>query len=923
MWYLLQLLLRPSLWGKTIQRFDPALSPDVALVDLEWRHFAQRSLIWFLLQVLLLTPALPPLLLTLALWPFGYNAYLGCVAILLALFAGMLLATVVSIATGMTAGLAIGLYLSFLWSTYEYGMFDMVFGTDLTVLFGLTTALSIHTLYLCRAHQLGGNRFIRPRELIIGLMVSVIAFIVTLFTVVGTVMGRESYQLPGYSISLAISLTPGLLMALAVGWKKLAIGRAITAGVLLFLMLFSLYFGLGQEFGQDLGGTTLLIALTLVGMLIYHMPFLLIFGVLTRMIGPWFAILVASIGSLLVYPLLKQLVGYYNLYVNLALACGWIVLGLTMRWWQPLLLYPLEMVWNALLYRLDTRTYEPTTAKETAKARRRYIDRHAVFWDELQWIPYWGLDHHLVLSTEHAAGVGQSAISSVSATPQRWAAQAAQIELDARRLAHCTTVQEMAHISQELSLGLLLGPASALLRTFAKISEDIRAGLAQVGLFNQRLVLSAVENELNGLLRELTRSNERYAQRFRPVATQWRDVVAQAVQRLDEQFEERQEIANPYVVGVPLTKHQDIFVGRDDISRQIESILRSQNHPPILLYGQRRMGKTSLIYNLRWMLPNRILPLIVDLQGPAGLARNHAGFLYNLAKGIVLSAGHQGITLPPLTHEQLETDPFTHFDDWLDVVEAGVIANGRELVLLALDEFEALDGAFARGRLDADMVLGVLRHMIQHRMRFKLLLAGSHTLAEFTRWSSYLINAQLIHLSYLSHQETVQLIEQPIQNFQLSYLRDATAQIIFLTRGHPYLTQLLCSEIVFAQNQKPIAGRRLATKQDVELAANAVLRRGQQFFADIANNQLTADARASVMRLARLVQPANDSPAGALFRPEELSPTVQQILLERELIEPTNGHYRFQVELIRRWFAEQTDTDTDNNLRTRHQARQA
>ncbi|MCB0125094.1 MAG: hypothetical protein KDE58_22720, partial [Caldilineaceae bacterium] len=70
MWYLLQLLLRPSLWGKTIQRFDPALSPDVALVDLEWRHFAQRSLIWFLLQVLLLTPALPPLLLTLALWPF-------------------------------------------------------------------------------------------------------------------------------------------------------------------------------------------------------------------------------------------------------------------------------------------------------------------------------------------------------------------------------------------------------------------------------------------------------------------------------------------------------------------------------------------------------------------------------------------------------------------------------------------------------------------------------------------------------------------------------------------------------------------------------------------------------------------------------------------------------------------------------------
>ena len=38
--------------------------------------------------------------------------------------------------------------------------------------------------------------------------------------------------------------------------------------------------------------------------------------------------------------------------------------------------------------------------------------------------------------------------------------------------------------------------------------------------------------------------------------------------------------------------------------------------------------------------------------------------------------------------------------------------------------------------------------------------------------------------------------------------------------------------------------------------------------------------------------------------PDELDRTLD-LLTRRELIEPANGGYRFQVELIRRWFAQQ------------------
>jgi hypothetical protein len=60
------------------------------------------------------------------------------------------------------------------------------------------------------------------------------------------------------------------------------------------------------------------------------------------------------------------------------------------------------------------------------------------------------------------------------------------------------------------------------------------------------------------------------------------------------------------------------------------------------------------------------------------------------------------------------------------------------MALLALDEFEALDDALRKDRFSEQAVLGMLRHLIQHRPRFKVLVAGSHTLEEYQHWASYL-----------------------------------------------------------------------------------------------------------------------------------------------------------------------------------------
>jgi hypothetical protein len=261
------------------------------------------------------------------------------------------------------------------------------------------------------------------------------------------------------------------------------------------------------------------------------------------------------------------------------------------------------------------------------------------------------------------------------------------------------------------------------------------------------------------------------------------------------------------------------------------------------------------------------------------------------------------IALPPLSRQDLDDDPFTRFDEWLDQVEETLAPN---LALLMLDEFEVLATALDKERYDEEMIMGMLRHLIQHRSRFKVLLSGSHTLDEFQRWASYLINVQVVHIGYLREAEARQLIEQPVQEFALRYKPAAAERALALTRGHPFLVQLLCAEIVALKNEQPPAQRRLASVTDVETAVPEALEHGSFFFADVEQNQVD-DVGLAVLRL--LAAQGEGRPA-TRQQLVDYVPSLMALeeslvhLKQRELIEQVDGGYCFQVELVRRWFAE-------------------
>ena len=78
----------------------------------------------------------------------------------------------------------------------------------------------------------------------------------------------------------------------------------------------------------------------------------------------------------------------------------------------------------------------------------------------------------------------------------------------------------------------------------------------------------------------------------------WSHLVTEAGKQAGQLTRSLPLITNPYITGTPVTGK--LFVGREDIlNRLIEELsLGSGACPSIVLYGHRRMGKSSILKNL-------------------------------------------------------------------------------------------------------------------------------------------------------------------------------------------------------------------------------------------------------------------------------------------------------------------------------------
>ncbi|MCU0494923.1 MAG: hypothetical protein MUD01_25330 [Chloroflexaceae bacterium] len=536
------LFFHPTAYRNHIARIDPTLRPNFALLGLSWQQWRNREV-----QLLLAQAYLAPLLIgngVLAWLPLAQGASLNQVAFFFinGLAFGVAFCLVGSVASGLVGGIASGLV-----GGIASGLVGGVAG-------GLVGGLSAPQLRLAFS----------PVRQVVGIVAGVVFGLVfgLAFSLVFIFAGVQAVTLmigagTGSGGSLPFGLVFGLVCGLAVGlvvdlqtgnWRK-SVAVGMTVGVVLGLV------------GSVPGG----LVTGLTGGMVTGSLFALPKALTQRIAGVRAGVIAGALTSS----------GFWTWFAATDTSTPWqisvifsimaLLLGLTLHLWRPVLLYPLFTLVNLLLRRLEA---------GRAADKPPLLRWHPAFWDEFQRLPWLGLDEHLVLVAERDQTEGRAALAYLAKSRfQRWAAQSAQIELDARRLERCASVDAISTAHTTLAVGELAGPANTLLRSFSYISQDVVAAMHQKNAYNQRLALTTVVEKLDGLLRELTRSDERYGPRFLPIAEGWRANVSAQVQVLQAETEQRQEIDNPYIIGVPLGTAQQICLYQ--AFRQLFNILNA------------------------------------------------------------------------------------------------------------------------------------------------------------------------------------------------------------------------------------------------------------------------------------------------------------------------------------------------------------
>jgi branched-chain amino acid transport system substrate-binding protein len=162
-------------------------------------------------------------------------------------------------------------------------------------------------------------------------------------------------------------------------------------------------------------------------------------------------------------------------------------------------------------------------------------------------------------------------------------------------------------------------------------------------------------------------------------------------------------VRNPYVIGVPLTD-DTAFYGRQEVFDFIKDVLDAEKQNVIVLYGQRRIGKTSVLHRgARWLQERGpFFPVYYDLQGKSALRLGEV--LANLAQTIA-----RRLTIRELDSALFDDEGRYFGEQFLPL--AFTHLDGRRLVLL-IDEFDVLGDELASPNAASETLFPYLQALI-------------------------------------------------------------------------------------------------------------------------------------------------------------------------------------------------------------------
>lgn len=364
---------------------------------------------------------------------------------------------------------------------------------------------------------------------------------------------------------------------------------------------------------------------------------------------------------------------------------------------------------------------------------------------------------------------------------------------------------------------------------------------------------------------------------------------------------------NPFIAG-PSVGFTQSFVGREDILRRVELEIHQRVTNSCVLYGQRRIGKTSVLEALTDRLPEcgPFQTVFFDLQDKAHESLDQVITL--LAETIA-----DRLDMPAPVFADSAEQIFRA--QWLPAALSRMPEESR-LVLL-FDEFDVLADPNADQASKA--LFPYLRDLLYVENRIFIVFTLGRSIGELSAIALSLFKGiQAYKISVLEQRDANHLLSLSEENSTLNWAPSARALAVELTHGHPYFLQQIGKElwISFVANHPESLEAPLIEAKHVEAVLDDVIAHSQNVLEWLWDGLTPA---------CRLVASAFAEHGSYVSSEDEL----QQLLLksgvksvinelldaprqlkEWDLIESVGSGYRFRVELLRTWIC------TNKPLRT-------
>jgi hypothetical protein len=367
---------------------------------------------------------------------------------------------------------------------------------------------------------------------------------------------------------------------------------------------------------------------------------------------------------------------------------------------------------------------------------------------------------------------------------------------------------------------------------------------------------------------------------------------------------------NPYAAGNAVTG--DKFFDRDDIVNSVKELLSSDTGNLLVLHGQRRIGKTSVLMQIEEkyldILGDNVVVSYIDFSGHT---TNFEAMLTELAKKIDCKKCK---TLKFNQSNQLDD-----FVDWLN----DLFSEDDKKYLLLFDEFDAYhqneDKVDEKDEKvdDWEMVFRFVKKLAELNIqRLNIVFVIGRHVDDFIRANALFKAAKNHHVDTFVKNDFEKLVLQS-KDF-LFWDKKIINYIFTLTNGHPYITQALCKELFLKyHNHHTTYPLKLPiiTRSDIDdlcdktTSVSSSITSGMGWIWDGLKPAMRVVASAfaelsetdpkKYISHGKLIDHLKKAGVNEIIDELEFAP---KDLLKTALIEGNKKlGYRFKVELIRRW----------------------